>query len=69
MKHGSEFLEKMSKINKPLAKLSKRQNEETQVRKIRVKKKEITVDAKMLRESIDPVGYTLKPYITPKWNT
>ena len=40
----SWFLEKINKIDKPLAKLIKRQRENTQINKIRNKKGDITTD-------------------------
>ena len=40
----SWFLEKINKIDKPLAKLNKRQRENTQINKIRNEKGDITTD-------------------------
>ena len=48
----SWFLEKINKIDKPLAKLIKRQRENTQINKIRNKKGDITTDTEEIQRII-----------------
>jgi hypothetical protein len=55
------FFEKINKINKPLANLTKMKREKTQINKIRNKKGEITTNTK------ESSGTTLRTYIQINW--
>jgi hypothetical protein len=60
------FFEKINKIDKPLANLSKMRREKTQISNIRNKKGEITTNTKEIQELS---GTTLRTYIQINWES
>ena len=51
-KTKSWFLEKVNKIDKPLARLTKKRREKTEINKTRIEKGEITVDNAEIQKNI-----------------
>ena len=51
-KTKSRFLEKINKINKPLARLIKKKREKTQINRIRNEKGEVTIDTAHIQRMI-----------------
>ena len=65
-KAKSWFFEKLNKIDKPLARLIKKQREKNQINKIRNENGEITTDNQKYKESSET---TISKYMLIKWTT
>ena len=65
-KAKSWFLERINKIDKPLARLIKKQREKNQINKIRNENGEITTDNTEIQRTLET---TISNYIPIKWTT
>ena len=65
-KAKSWFFEKINKIDKPLARLIKKQREKNQINKIRNENGEITTDNTEIQRIIETA---MSSYMTTKWAT
>ena len=65
-KGKSRFFEKINKIDKPLARLIKKQREKNQISKIRNENEEITTDNTEIQRIIRT---TISKYMPIKWTT
>ena len=65
-KAKSWFFERINKIDRPLARLIKKQREKNQINKIRNENGEITTDKQKYKESYKT---TISNYMTIKWIT
>ena len=64
----SWFFEKINKIDKPLARLTKQKRERTQINKIRNEKGEVTMDITEIQRIIRGYYYICN-YMPIKWKT
>ena len=65
-KTKSWFLEKINKIDKPLARLTKKKRETNQINKIRNEKRKVTTDNAEIQRIIETI---MNNYMAIKWIT